>query len=396
MNSGNQEPDPIENASDRAAELFRRRFGDDPAVAHAPGRVNLIGEHVDYLDGIVLPMAIDRRAAVAIAPSRDGATTITAADLSLEYRADGPPSSSPEKSTDLRFANHVLGVIAASGGVDVPLSILVTSDVPPGAGVSSSAAIEVATGAALAACMGREHPDPLRLALDARQAEHDFVGTPCGIMDMLVSAAAEPGAALRIDCRDLGFRSIPLPHEDRLGFMLVDSGVTHRLSDGGYADRRAACERVVATLGHSLRDAEIEDLDRPDIDPVDRRRAKHVIEEIRRVDAAIDALLADDPDALGSILLEGHSSLRDLFEVSVPELDTIVESAASLLGDGCFGARMTGGGFGGSAIVLHEPDRLESVRDRIESDFSDRFGRRPESMIVRTSRGVLVKPRGRH
>ena len=391
MSTGKHEQDRTEAAPDRVASLFRHRFGHDPTVAHAPGRVNLIGEHVDYLDGVVLPMGIDRRAAVAIAPATDGMTTITAADLSLEYQAEGPPSASPVESTDMRFANHVLGVIAAAGEVDVPLSILVTSDVPPGAGVSSSAAIEVATGAALAECLGRKRPDPLQLALDAQKAEHAFVGTPCGIMDMLVSAAAEPGSALRIDCRDLGFKPIPLPHNERLGIMLINSGVTHRLSDGGYADRRAACERVVEKLGHSLRDATIENLEGHGIDPVDAKRARHVIGEIRRVDAAIDALGNDDLDGLGSIMLEGHASLRDLFEVSVTELDTIVESAASLSGSGCFGARMTGGGFGGSAIVLHEPAQADRIKEQIESDFKTRFGRCPDSMMVRASRGVQIE-----
>ena len=391
MSTRNHDSERNDPAPDRVASLFHRRFGARPAIAHAPGRVNLIGEHVDYLDGVVLPMGIDKRAAVAIAPSTDGSTTITAADLSLEHRAEGPPSTRPVDSEDLRFANHVLGVIAAAGDVDTPLSILVTSDVPPGAGVSSSAAIEVATGAALAEALGRPRPDPLRLALDARKAEHDFVGTPCGIMDMLVSAAAKSGSALRIDCRDLGFRSIPLPDQERLGFMLVDSGVTHRLADGGYADRRAACERVVETIGTSLRDATLKDLERPDIDPVDRNRARHVIGEIRRVEAAITALDADDLQTLGEIMLEGHASLRDLFEVSVPELDTIVESAEALRGSGCFGARMTGGGFGGSAIVLHEPSRADEVKERINADFRDRFGRLPGSTTVRASGGVHVE-----
>lgn len=377
-------------APERIEELFRRRFGSAPAIAHAPGRVNLIGEHVDYLDGVVLPMGIDRRAAVAIAPSTDGSTTIVAADLSREHRREGSPDVRPVEDMDQQFANHVLGVIAAAGGCDVPLSILVTSDVPPGAGVSSSAAIEVATGAAFAACLGKPSPGPLRLALDAQEAEHSFVGTPCGIMDMLVSAAAEPGSALRIDCRDLAFESVRLPSDRRLGFMLVDSGVTHRLADGGYADRRAACERVVDRLGRSLRESGIEDLEDERIDPTDRRRARHVIEEISRVDAAISALRSGDLEAFGSIMLDGHASLRDLFEVSVDELDVIVESATDMRGSGCFGARMTGGGFGGSAIVLHEPSAVDEVRNRIEHDFMKRFDRRPGSMIVEPSAGVDV------
>jgi galactokinase len=376
------------SAPERITGLFRRRFSSDPVVAHAPGRVNLIGEHVDYLDGVVLPMGIDRRAAVAIAPASDGCTTISAFDMSLEHRSPGPPATLPVQAAESRFANHVLGVIAASGGSDEPLSILVTSDIPPGAGVSSSAAIEVATGAALAKCLGKPLPNPMQLAFAARRAEHEFVGTPCGIMDMLVSAAAEEGSALRIDCRDLEYESIPLPSEERLAFMLVDSGVAHRLADGGYAERRVACERIVSILGRSLRDCRIDDLEDPRIGDTPRRRARHVIAEIARVDAVIDALRRDDLDTVGSIMLDGHRSLRDLFEVSVDELDQIVESAASMVGDGCFGARMTGGGFGGSVIVLHRPSATNRVRDRIEADFMKRFGRRPDSMIVRPAVGA--------
>ena len=379
-----------ESSAERAARLFERRFGSTPTVAHAPGRVNLIGEHVDYLEGVVLPLAIDRRAAVAIGESSDGRTRIVAADLDREYEADGPPPPHPVEDQHDAFANHVLGVIEASGGVEEPLSILVTSDVPSGAGVSSSAAIEVAVGACLAARRGVAAPDPLRLATDARTAEHEFVGTPCGIMDMLVSAAATRDAALRIDCRTLDFEPVPLPPRDQLAILLVDSGVAHRLADGGYADRRAACERVVAAVGRSLRDVDRETVEQASLDPVDRRRALHVVDEIARVDAAIAAIDRGDLAGLGAILLEGHASLRDLFEVSVPELDAIVETVAGLRDHGCFGARMTGGGFGGSAIVLLSPDAIEDTMKCIESDFESRFGRRASWMRVEASDGARI------
>lgn len=370
----------------RARSRFEERFDRRPVVAHAPGRVNLIGEHVDYMDGIVLPMAIDRRAAVAVAESTDGRTTIAAPDLGIEASWEGPPPGEPTPESDHRFANHLLGVVAARGGHDRPLSMLVTSEIPAGAGVSSSAAIEVATGAALNLLRGGDTGDPTALAQDAQRAEHDFVGTPCGIMDMLVSAAGRRDFALRIDCRTLDFASIPLPGPDRVSFLLVDSGVVHRLSDGGYAERRAACERVVARLGKGLREASIADLE--PIDEPDRSRARHVVEEIARVDRVVALLTDGDLSGVGEVLLEGHASLRDLFAVSVPELDTIVETAARLRSDGCFGARMTGGGFGGSAIVLAEPERFDHVLRTIEHDFRSRFGRVPASMRVRPSDGV--------
>ena len=370
----NSSPDITESDPEialRARGLFQARFGTTPIVAHAPGRINLIGEHVDYLDGVVLPMAIDRRAAVAIAVSNDGRTTIAAPDLEIEVAWDDPPPRHAIKTAEHRFANHLLGVIAASGGTEQPVSILVTSEVPAGAGVSSSAAIEVAAGA-------------------AQRAEHEFVGTPCGIMDMLVSAAAEADAALRIDCRTLEYEAIPLPGADRLAFLLVDSGVSHRLADGGYADRRAACERVVEALGISLRDASREMIDAITLDAVDGRRACHVINEISRVDQAITMLERGDLEGLGSVMLDGHASLRDLFEVSVPKLDLIVETASDLRADGCFGARMTGGGFGGAAIVLTDPSRLDLVQNSIEDAFQARFDRRPNCFRVRSVEGVRI------
>ena len=393
----NSSPDITESDPEialRARGLFQARFGTTPIVAHAPGRINLIGEHVDYLDGVVLPMAIDRRAAVAIAVSNDGRTTIAAPDLEIEVAWDGPPPRHAIKTAEHRFANHLLGVIAASGGTEQPVSILVTSEVPAGAGVSSSAAIEVAAGAAWSVLQGNNPDDHLRLARDAQRAEHEFVGTPCGIMDMLVSAAAEADAALRIDCRTLEYEAIPLPGADRLAFLLVDSGVSHRLADGGYADRRAACERVVEALGISLRDASREMIDAITLDAVDGRRACHVINEISRVDQAITMLERGDLEGLGSVMLDGHASLRDLFEVSVPELDLIVETASDLRADGCFGARMTGGGFGGAAIVLTDPSRLDLVRNSIEDAFQARFDRRPNCFRVRSVEGVRIATGG--
>ncbi|MAD77766.1 MAG: galactokinase [Planctomycetaceae bacterium] len=384
----NPESDP--RIAREARRLFQERFGSMPVVAHAPGRINLIGEHVDYLDGVVLPMAIDRRAAVAIAASNDGRTTIAAPDLGIEAAWDGPPPRDPIDVPEQRFANHLLGVIAACGGTDRPWSILVTSEIPAGAGVSSSAAIEVAAGAAWSVHSGTDPDDPLRLARDAQQAEHQFVGTPCGIMDMLVSAAAEADAALRIDCRTLEYESVPLPSDDQLAFLLVDSGVSHRLADGGYADRRAACERVVAALGGSLRDTSVEMLDSINVDVVDRRRARHVVDEIARVERAIGMLGRGDLTGLGSVMLEGHASLRDLFEVSVPELDLIVETASKLRDSGCFGARMTGGGFGGAAIVLTDASCVDVVQTAIEEAFLARFDHRPDCFRVRSVEGVRI------
>lgn len=293
------------NATDRA--LAHLASADRPrrcVLASAPGRVNLIGEHVDHEDGVVLPVAVDRRAMVAVASSLDGATTIAAPDIDAMERLEGPPPSTPLEGVE--FANHLLGVLEAAGGAESPLDLSIFSDVPIGAGVSSSAAIEVACGAAFAAHRGDEPPDPRTLAAWARTAEHEFVGTPCGWMDMLASAAGRRDHALRIDCRDLSIEAIPLPPADRFALLLFDSGVRHRLSDGGYADRLAACGRVRDALGKSMRDATIDDLDRADLDETDRRRGRHVVTEMMRVDAAIADLRRGDLDAFGRRLFEGH------------------------------------------------------------------------------------------
>ncbi|MDG2020324.1 MAG: galactokinase [Phycisphaerales bacterium] len=379
-------------AADRARSAFLDRFGEAPAcVASAPGRVNLIGEHVDYTEGLVLPFAIDPRAAIAIGPGTDDRSIFVAHDLEVSAEYPGAPITAPDPSPDHRFANHLLGVLHAAGGTDgTPLNVLVTSDIPMGAGLSSSAAVEVALAATVAAFFDRP-ADHHTLARQAQTAEHEFVGTPCGIMDMLISAAGIEGKALRIDCRDLRLTPVVMPSPEEAVVLIVDSGVTHRLSDGGYADRRDSCERVQTVLAGSLRDASIESLADADLSELDRRRATHVVEENARVDAAVAALEAGDLHRLGEILLDGHRSLRDLFEVSIPELDCIVDTAADLRHEGCFGARMTGGGFGGSAILLVESPSIETVRQTVERRFADAYGRIPKSMTVHACQGVRLE-----
>ena len=379
------------SAAERARTAFTRRFGVPPAfVASAPGRVNLIGEHVDYTGGLVLPFAIDARAAVALGPSDDGRTVLRAPDLDAETIHPGPPPGRPETDSDRRFANHLLGVLHAAGGTEAPIRALVTSDVPSGGGLSSSAAIEVAFAAAWAAFTDGVS-DPATLARLAMRAEHEFVGTPCGIMDMLVSAAGRVGDALRIDCRTVTWRPVPMPPEDRAVVLLVDSGVTHRLRDGGYAERRAACERVETAIGGSLRDATREDLAVAGIDATDRRRASHVVDENRRVDAMVAALETGDLGTAGRILFDGHRSLRSLFEVSIPEIDHIVETAEGRIDAGCLGAQITGGGFGGNALVLVTTETLDENRNALVADFAARFGRRPTTRVVRASPGVRIE-----
>lgn len=382
----------------RVERCFRDRFSAEPAViATAPGRVNLLGEHVDHRDGVVLPFAIDRRAAIAVSLATDERTTIISDDLDLTFEHPGPPPDRPVTDAAAGFANHLLGVVdglrsnGERGFEGRPLSIAIASDLPAGGGLSSSAAIEVATGLAIAAIHGLPIPDVGTLARIARRAEHDWVGTPCGIMDMLASAGGKAGRILAIDCGSLDLAELPAPAPEDFAFVLLDSGVRHRLADGGYASRIASLDRVESVVGTPLRSATLETLRTDSIDDVDRCRARHVITEMARVEAAIDALAETDLPRLGDLMFAGHDSLRDDFGVSTPELDLLVEACRGHRTRGLLGARMTGGGFGGWVVALVERSSMETILDDVLDDFAARFGRRPDLLEVRPSDGARVE-----
>jgi galactokinase len=333
-------------------EQFRSWAGREPAeMWTAPGRVNLIGEHTDYNGGFVLPIAIDRFTTVAAGPREDGALR----------------AHSLQMSDDSGWAKYIEGVVRAlaDDGVRVDgADLLVDSTVPTGAGLSSSAALEVAAAAALwalaGAGAGAATPDPKRLASVAYRAETAYVGVPVGIMDQTVVAMAEEGHALFLDTRSLETEQVPFdPCATGLHVVVIDSGVRHRLDDGRYGERRRQCEAAAAALGvDQLRDASTEQVDAADIDDTLRRRARHVVTEDERVLRATELLRGGDVAALGPLLLASHASLRDDFEVSIPELDHIVDEAGRL---GALGARMTGGGFGGSALALVPDAALAAV-----------------------------------
>jgi galactokinase len=290
--------------------------------ARAPGRVNLIGDHTDYNDGFVLPSAIDRECRVTAAPSDE---------LIVHWRNDADALS-------LR----IVEAVSAELGV---AELTIDSTVPIGAGLSSSAALEVGVAKALAPEL-----EPRVLAELCRRAETAATGVPCGIMDQLASALGVAGHALLIDCRSLEVTPVPLP--DDVGVIVVDSGLPRTLAGSAYAERRAACEAIAAHLGlAALRDATLDQV-------ADEPRARHVVTENERVLAAADALRANDLEALGRLMLESHASLRDDYEVSTPELDALV---AQLVAAGCAGARLTGAGFGGCVVGVApagEADRI--------------------------------------
>lgn len=340
-----------------ARTLFAHELGGSPdGVWCAPGRVNLIGEHVDYADGLCLPMALEHCTAVAVRRRADGI---------LRLRSAGFPGTDITV-TDIvshavpGWAAYVAGVVwavgpAGFGGAD----IAVASDVPVGAGLSSSAALECAVALALAELFGRATDDTGRavLASACMRAENDFVGVPTGGMDQQISLRGRAGHAMLLDCRTGTVRHVPFdPAADGLALLVVDTAAPHRLVDGQYAQRRRAVEDAARQLGvDSLRDTDSVAALR---DTILARRARHVVTEIGRVRAAVSALDAGDVRALGPLLDASHRSLRDDFEVSSVELDSAVDAARDA---GALGARMVGGGFGGSALALCEAAAVEKI-----------------------------------
>ncbi len=329
--------------------------GASPRVTFAPGRVNLIGEHTDYNDGFVLPMAISRGVAVAFRPRTDrlirahstsfGATTTMALDdLDSTSRRD--------------WAAYIAGVAWAlkAEGRDVPgLDLCVAADLPIGAGLSSSAAIEVAVARAFAAAGGWAF-DPVQTARLCQRAENEFVGVQCGVMDQFASAVSEEGCALLLDCRSLHHEPVPIP--DSGVVVVMDTGVRRKLTSGAYNERRNACEAAVIAIKtvepgiRALRgvDAALLERARGQMSDIVFRRASHVVAENLRPVLMADALRLGDLAAAGVLMDDSHASLRDLYEVSCPELDLLAGIARDQ--DACFGARMTGAGFGGCAVAL--------------------------------------------
>ena len=348
---------------ERVSAAFRLAYGRPPAlVARAPGRVNLIGEHVDYGDGFVLPMAIDRHTVVVAAPGPDGAVEVVAADFDGE-RDRIELGGAIGRRDDSGWANHARGVVAAlvARGVAVPPARLaVGGDVPRGAGLSSSASLGVAVAAALARLAGADL-DPTELALVAQAAEA-FVGTNCGIMDQLVVARARAGAALLIDCRSLRVEPVAVP--DDWAVLVVESGIERRLADGAYNQRRREVEAAARHYGVvALRDLTPERLmaERGDLDDTTFARARHQVAENARTLAAVQALRLADLVGFGRLMAASHASLRDDFAVSLPAIDGLVALLQGAIG-AAGGARMTGGGFGGSVVAVCGHDRLAAVR----------------------------------
>jgi galactokinase len=377
---------------DRLRASFATRYERAPrTVAEAPGRVNLIGEHTDYNQGHVLPVAIDRTLAVAVSPSDDGVVRAYAVDFD---ETDEFPTSAPRRTKSGDWRNYVRGLVWAFLRAGIPLpgaDIAFTGDIPMGAGLSSSAALEVAVAAALSAAGGTslEHR---QIALIAHRAENRFVGVRCGVMDQLITSLGRKGHALLIDCKSLETADIPLNLADRgIAIVIIDSGVRRSLSDTPYNQRRRECAEAARALGvRALRDVDETNLDsRFDALPDTlRRRARHVVTEEGRVLAAVEALRRPDPISFAHLLYDSHQSLREDFEVSCPELDILVELAAQV--GGVMGARLTGAGFGGCTVNLVRAVALEEFRDAITQQYAERHGGKATIHRVHSTDGLRV------
>jgi galactokinase len=370
---------------------------DGPAegAVRAPGRVNLIGEHTDYNDGYVLPIAIERQT-VALWRRRD--------DLTVRFRSlqqDQQASVNLAEAGDcapgeLKWANYPIGVAAKLFEHGVALrgaDVLFDSDVPLGGGLSSSASLEVAAALALLAASGnRDEIDPMTLAKLCQAAEHEFANSPCGIMDQAIAILGQAGHALLLDCFDDGTKQIPFDHPDYV-LLVADTQVEHGIGDGEYAQRRKECEKAAAMLDvPALRAASEEAVKAAGVDgrlaKPEFQRARHVTGEIRRTLEAAEALERRDYETFGKLMYESHRSLRDDYEVSCEELDFLVDLAAEQ--EGVVGARMTGGGFGGCMIVLAAAERAEAIGESLAEGFGARFGRRCPVFATRAADGAGV------
>jgi len=367
---------------------FAERFGRPPeGVWAAPARVNLIGEHTDYNDGFVLPLAIDRRVTVAAARRADDLLRL----VSLEKGEQRLRIAEVGPGAVRGWAAYAAGPVwaLARDGVEVGgLDLVLTSDVPIGSGLSSSAAVECATLLAARDLYGGPD-DVARLATIAQRAENDVVGVPCGIMDQMAALACRAAHALLLDCRSLEADQVPFaPADAGLALLVVDTRVSHALADGAYAERRAACSQAARVLGvRSLRDATQADLDAAHdrLGESGYRRARHVVGENARVLEVAALLRRGRPDLIGGALRASHASLRDDYQVSAPELDTTVEAAAAA---GALGARMTGAGFGGCALALVPAGAVADVGKAVVAAFADRGFREPASFAVQSADGA--------
>ena len=371
---------------------FRDHFGHSPEIVTvAPGRVNLIGEHIDYNDGFVLPMAIDRGIALSMGSSPDSTCRI-ASDSHEPSEFDPTMDLAPGEPF---WANYVKGVVAGfqARGIPVPpFQAYITADLPAGGGLSSSAALEVATATALEALTGQQLLAEEK-ALLCQKAEHDFAGVPCGIMDQFAVTMAREGHLLLLDCRSHEAEHVPFQDPD-IAVVIANTNVKHSLADGEYAKRKAQCEEAAQALGvASLRDASwmLLEMNKAQLSDEVFRRARHVITEIDRTTNCANRLRAGEWTAVASLLFASHESLRDDYEVSCTELDILVDIARSPDFDGLvYGSRMTGGGFGGSTVSLVDRKIVDRFCEQLTAQYRDQTGLEASVFMTIPSSGARL------
>jgi len=381
----------------KAEELLEKLFGPgpEPVVTRAPGRANLIGEHTDYNEGYVLPFAVDRYTEVALRRRQDMAVHVYTAAFDDTFSLSLPLGEEKRRSN---WADYIIGILrefSKLGPFPHGFDAVIVSDVPIGSGLSSSASLEVAFAVGLGQLYGFEI-EGLELVKLCQRAENDFVGMPCGIMDQYIAYFAEPAKALLLDTRSLRARPVPLNLKD-VRLLIIDSGVRRALASSGYAARRKECEEATHWLAcafpekniRALRNVEREMLDkvRERMPAVLWKRALHVVEENARVLAAVEALYKDDFKTLGELLYASHVSLRDFFEVSIPEIDFLVEWGVN---HGALGARLMGGGFGGATIHLIPAGIRDTYVKEISQAYTQTFGKQPRILEVSPAPGAKM------
>jgi galactokinase len=381
--------------STHISSQFKSAFGRDPQwIAAAPGRVNIIGEHTDYNDGFVFPMAIDRYTVMAAAPAKSG-NAVTIRDV------NGMPTAVIDLSQPLKPApkgtwyNYPMGVLAGfiARGIKVPaLDIILDSTVPIGGGLSSSAALEVSTATLLELATGHRL-DPVEKAFLCQKAEHEYAGMPCGIMDQFISVMGRKDHILLLDCRTRETQLVPMT-DPSAAILITNTNVKHELTGGEYAQRRAQCEEAARLLGlKSLRDADADRVEkgRAKMSDVVYRRAKHVVGEIERTVHAAEGVRASNWPTVGQLMYASHYSLKDEYEVSCAELDAVVEIAQSIgPKGGVYGCRMTGGGFGGCTVALVRADAIGAVSEKIATEYEKQTKIKPTLFVSRPAAGATV------
>jgi galactokinase len=373
--------------SKQLIESFVQHFGEQPSlIVRAPGRVNLIGEHTDYNDGFVLPMAIDRAIWIAVRPRMDRFVRIH----SVDFEAEAVFSLDDLKKEQgwAEYLKGVANVLQAEGCKLSGWDGVMMGDVPRGSGLSSSAAVEMATARVFASVSNLKW-DAAYMARIGQRAENQWVGVNCGIMDQMASAACKEGHALFLDCRSLEIQHVPLP--DHIAVVVMDTSTRRGLVDSAYNERRSQCEEAARFFGvKALRDVSLDEFEKrkSGLREVVMRRARHIITDDQRVLDAMQAMQANDLVRLGNILNAGHISLRDDFEVTNEALNQIVEAAQ--MQSSCYGARMTGGGFGGCAIALVDAGKVNAFVDSVEKVYREKSGLEPQIYVCKASAGASV------